>query len=104
MYRGLVDLMQGTEHVVVTTNVDHAFALHGIDDEHLFATQGDYGLFQCSVPCRQQTWSNEDAVRKMVAAQIDCHVPSELVPTCPWCGAPAAMHLRVDGTFVQDEK
>ena len=30
-------------------------------------------------------------------------VPTELVPHCPKCGAPMAMNLRADHTFVQDE-
>ena len=103
VYERLRELLSATEHFVITTNVDHAFASAGFDAERLFAVQGDYGLFQCSVPCRQQTWGNEDAVRAMVAAQRDFQIPSDLVPRCPWCGAPATTHLRVDGRFVQDE-
>ena len=30
-------------------------------------------------------------------------VPAEMVPHCPKCGAPMAMNLRADNTFVQDE-
>lgn len=31
------------------------------------------------------------------------NVPTELVPTCPVCGAPMVTNLRCDSTFVQDE-
>lgn len=65
--------------------------------------QGDYGLWQCSLPCRQQTWSNEQAVREMVVRQANLRIPRELVPACPNCGAEAMMHLRIDGRFVEDE-
>ena len=29
--------------------------------------------------------------------------PTELIPYCPKCGAPMAMNLRADDTFVEDE-
>ena len=95
---GLVD----TDYFVITTNVDHAFARNGFDESLVFATQGDYGLWQCSVPCHAGTWSNESAVREMVERQRDLRIPSSLLPVCPRCGEPAAMNLRVDGTFVED--
>lgn len=103
VYRTLRELVSEREHFVVTTNVDHAFLLNGFESDHLFAMQGDYGLFQCSAPCRQMTWSNEDQIRAMVAAQRHCRIPVELVPRCPNCGAEAMMHLRVDRRFVQDD-
>lgn len=69
----------------------------------MFYTQGDYGLWQCSKPCNQKTYDNEEVVRKMVAEQKDMRIPSELIPKCPDCGAPMTMNLRSDCTFVQDE-
>lgn len=39
----------------------------------------------------------------MVAQQENLRVPQTLVPRCPKCGAPMAMNLRSDNTFVQDE-
>lgn len=103
LYERLRELLDGADHFVLTTNVDHAFELNGFDPLQLFATQGDYGLFQCSIPCQQKTWSNEHAVRAMAATQVDGRIGSELVPKCPRCGASASMNLRVDATFVQDE-
>ncbi len=32
----------------------------------LFYTQGDYGLFQCSEPCSNETYENEEMVGNMV--------------------------------------
>lgn len=34
-----------------------------------FYTQGDYGLWQCSVPCHQETYDNEEIVREMIEKQ-----------------------------------
>lgn len=101
-YDLLFKLVADKEYFVITTNVDHCFQKTGFDKERLFYTQGDYGLWQCSLPCHQKTYDNETAVREMLARQRDMHIPSELVPRCPVCGAPMAMNLRIDNTFVED--
>ena len=103
VYQQLLDLLRDRDYFVLTTNVDHCFQRAGFDKQRLFYTQGDYGLFQCSRPCCQETWDNEDVIRAMVDQQSDLRIPSELVPRCPHCGAPATMNLRSDSTFVEDE-
>ncbi len=102
-YRRLLELVKGKDYFVLTTNVDHQFQLAGFDKRRLFYTQGDYGLWQCSKPCHDKTYDNEETVRKMIARQKDMRIPSELIPRCPVCGAPMTMNLRSDNTFVQDE-
>lgn len=103
VYDELLKLVHDKDYFVLTTNVDHQFQLAGFDKERLFYTQGDYGLWQCSQPCCQKTWDNEETVRRMVAEQREMRVPMELVPHCPVCGRPMTMNLRCDSTFVQDE-
>lgn len=103
LYEQLLGIMHDRDYFVLTTNVDHCFQRAGFDKQRLFYTQGDYGLFQCSKPCCQETWDNEDLVRHMVAAQQDLRIPSALMPHCPHCGAPLTMNLRSDDTFVQDK-
>ena len=103
VYDELLKLVHEQDYFVLTTNVDQQFQLAGFDKKRLFYTQGDYGLWQCSEPCCQKTWDNEETVRRMVAEQRDMRVPTELVPHCPVCGRPMTMNLRCDSTFVQDE-
>lgn len=103
VHQNLLQLVQGKDYFVLTTNVDHCFRKAGFDKQRLFYTQGDYGLWQCSKPCYQKTYDNETVVRKMVDEQSNMRVPSELVPHCPVCGAPMSMNLRADDTFVEDE-
>lgn len=120
VYDRLYALVQDKDYFVLTTNVDHCFQKAGFDRHRLFYTQGDYGLFQCSGPCHQAVYDNEDIIRKMVGAQgyvIDKNgmlllpegtapemsVPSVLVPHCPKCGKPMSMNLRADDSFVEEE-
>ena len=103
MSHDLRKLVEGKDYFVLTTNVDHCFQKAGFDKKRLFYTQGDYGLFQCSQPCCQKTYDNEETVRQMVEQQKSMRVPSELVPHCPICGRPMTMNLRCDDTFVEDE-
>ena len=103
VYDDILKLVQNKDYFVITTNVDHCFQKAGFDKRRLFYTQGDYGLFQCSEPCCQETFENESAIREMVKRQEDMKIPTELLPTCPQCGKPMTMNLRCDDTFVEDE-
>lgn len=120
VYKDLLSLVRDKDYFVITTNVDHCFQKAGFDKKRLFYTQGDYGLFQCSVPCHQKTYENEDSIRAMVLSQgwvIESDnrlsvpegfapamtVPSDLLPVCPVCGKPLTMNLRSDDRFVEDD-
>lgn len=124
VYEKLLELVRAKDYFVITTNVDHCFQKAGFDKKRLFYTQGDYGLFQCCVPCHKKTYDNEEAVKKMLASQgfkieenenrkdgelifpensLKMEIPSELVPRCPVCGKPMSMNLRCDETFVEDD-
>lgn len=118
VYERLLSVIGGKDYFVLTTNVDHCFQRAGFDKKRLFYTQGDYGLFQCSLPCCQKTYDNRESVRRMLISQgysfgsrdellvppaPKMQIPKELVPLCPVCGRPLSMNLRADDTFVQDE-
>lgn len=53
----LLELVRDKDYFVITTNVDHCFRKAGFDKKHLFYTQGDYGLFQCSEPRCAKTYA-----------------------------------------------
>lgn len=104
IYQVLYDLIKCKNYFVLTTNVDHQFWLADFEDERIFATQGDYGLFQCAKCCHKKLYDNEAEVRAMVFHQKNCKIPEYLVPKCPICGGEMEVNLRCDGYFVEDEK
>ena len=103
VYDDLLKLVANKDYFVITTNVDHCFQKAGFDKKRLFYTQGDYGLFQCSEPCCQETFDNKDIIFEMLKQQKDMKIPTELLPVCPHCGKPLTMNLRSDDKFVEDE-
>ena len=70
LYQKLFQLVKDKDYFVLTTNVDHCFQKANFDKQRLFYTQGDYGLFQCSSPCHQETYDNEELIKKKVEPAI----------------------------------
>ncbi len=122
VYKDLLRVVKDKDYFVLTTNVDHQFQLAGFDKDRMFYTQGDYGLWQCSDPCHQETYDNEEQVIQMLLAQgfliekdgeyaVDLEnkiswkmeIPTDLIPKCPHCGKSMTTNLRCDDSFVQDE-
>ena len=103
LYKDLLDVVKDKNYFVITTNVDHQFQLAGFDKNRLFYTQGDYGLFQCSTPCHNKTYDNEDFIHKMLKETKDNQIPSYLIPKCPICGKEMTTNLRCDDKFVEDD-
>ena len=102
VYQQVFELVREKDYFIITTNVDHCFQKAGVNKKRLFYTQGDYGLFQCSGPCCQETFDNESIIWQMMEQQKDMRIPSELLPVCPHCGRPMTMNLRSDEKFVED--
>lgn len=102
-YLNLYNIVKDKNYFVITTNVDGRFIDSKFDKDKIFAVQGDFALFQCSKPCRQETFYNEKYIREMIKYKKEMKIPTELIPKCPYCGRNMSMNLRADDTFVQDK-
>ena len=102
-YLDLLEIVKDKNYFVLTTNVDYQFQLAGFPEEKIFATQGDYGLWQCARACHNKLYPNKSQVSEMVKTQNDCKISSDLVPKCPVCGGQMENNLRADNFFVEDE-
>ena len=88
---------------MLTTNVDHQFQLAGFEKKRLFYTQGDYGLWQCSKPCCQQTYDNEEAGAANGGGPTGYEAsPLPSSPAAPTAANLMTMNLRCDDAFVED--
>ena len=120
VYPQLLNLLEGKDYFVITTNVDHQFQRAGFDKKRLFYTQGDYGLFQTVDGRNGETYDNEEWVMEAIEAQgfvrnengvfqvpqdgrLSMHIPTDLIPKSPDDGSAITMNLRSDDSFVEDE-
>lgn len=102
-YLNIYNIVKDKNYFVITTNVDGRFIDSKFEKDKIFAVQGDFALFQCSKPCRQETFYNEKYIREMIKYKKEMKIPTELIPKCPYCGRNMSMNLRADDTFVQDK-
>lgn len=93
-YLDLKSALKDKPYHVITTNADNAFEAAGFDMDQVFRIQGEYGLWQCSNFCHQQTYKDESRIREMVAHQNDLKIPESLIPYCPKCGAYLEVNKR----------
>lgn len=93
-YIDLRHMMTDKNYHIITTNADNAFYAAEFDMEKVFRIQGEYGLWQCSNHCHQQTYQDESLIRQMVREQSDMKIPADLVPQCPKCGAGMEVNKR----------
>nr|WP_289038077.1 NAD-dependent deacetylase [uncultured Allobacillus sp.] len=95
-YVDLKQMLADKNYHVITTNADNAFYAAEYDMDKVFRIQGEYGLWQCTEHCHQQTYQNEALIREMAEKQSDMKVPADLVPYCPECGAPLEVNKRTE--------
>lgn len=102
LYQDLYELVVDKNYFVITTNVDNQFEKAGFDKEKIFEVQGNYGEFQCSVPCHDGVYNNQTALEILLANRQGLEVRTEDIPKCPKCGADMMSRLRIDHRFVED--
>lgn len=93
-YIDLKNILSDKPYHIITTNADNAFWKADYDPEKIFHIQGEYGLWQCSQHCHQQTYKNDELIRQMANAQENMKVPKELIPLCPKCNQPLEINKR----------
>ena len=103
LYQKLLEIVKDRDYFVLTTNVESQFWINGFDDKRIFATQGDYGLLQCSKACHDKLYPNEEQVMEWLEKTEDFKIPSDLIPYCPVCGSEMDLNLRKDNYFVEDD-
>ena len=98
----LARLLRGRDWFIASTNADGQARKLGLDEARIYTPQGDYALFQCALPCREQVYDNRAFVDAMLAplGEGDTLIREEDVPRCPHCGRFLVPNLRKDEHFV----
>ena len=105
-YLDLFQLLQEKDYFIVTTNQDTQFS-KVFPDEKVSPIQGDWRYFQCSGPCHDEVYLNEEQVEKMYANIEGTRIPTDLIPKCPKCGRDmepwVRSHVFLEGSFFRGE-
>lgn len=91
LLRGWID-RYGLEAFVVTSNVDGQFQKAGFDNEKILEVHGSIHHLQCTGPCSQHIWPNDEEIPIDVATMRAQHLP-----LCPRCGAVARPNILMFG-------
>lgn len=100
-YLDLAELLAGKEYYVTTTNQDAQF-YRVFPDDRITRIQGDWRFWQCSRPCHDKIYYNEQESCRLFKEIKNDTLPDELIPRCPHCGAELAPWVR-SHTFLQGE-
>ncbi|AUX12201.1 NAD-dependent protein deacetylase [Latilactobacillus sakei] len=85
-YRDLKAVLKGKDFEIVTTNQDHQFTT-AFPEKDVAVIQGDWSYFQCNNRCHDKVYPNRDLVERLYSQVVDGHLPENLIPRCPKCGA-----------------
>jgi NAD-dependent SIR2 family protein deacetylase len=84
----------GLKCFVVTSNVDGQFQTAGFDSEYIEEVHGSIHHLQCTTPCSDAIWENQEDV------PIDVDSMRSLrVPRCPRCGAVSRPNILMFGDW-----
>jgi NAD-dependent SIR2 family protein deacetylase len=101
-YLDLYRIIKDKNHVILTTNTDGQFFKSGFDTDKICFPQGDLSYFQCSKPCSNELYPNEQTVKGILSriGDTDFAIPAADIPHCPHCGSPLIPNVRLNKNFV----
>ncbi|GHV71923.1 hypothetical protein AGMMS49928_26200 [Spirochaetia bacterium] len=102
-YLDLHRIIRDKNYFILTTNTDGQFQKAGFPPEKICTPQGDLAFFQCSKPCTDELYPNNQMIQKLLASigPHDFAIKPEHIPRCPNCGNPLIPNIRRDNTFVE---
>lgn len=105
-YADLRSILKTKSFDVVTTNQDGQFS-KAFPDKDVAIIQGDWSYFQCSTGCHDQVYPSTALVEKLYPEITDGHLPEDLIPRCPQCGAEMHEWIRgyhfLEGSFYKKQ-
>ncbi|MDO4280766.1 MAG: hypothetical protein Q4C56_03965 [Peptococcaceae bacterium] len=105
LYGELLDLLEGTNYHIITSNVDRQFYKAGFPMDRVFEAQGHYDALRCSAHCSDEVWPLAPFLPEMLAHidEENLTVAEIYTPHCPRCGAPLALAFRDNGEHADQE-
>jgi NAD-dependent SIR2 family protein deacetylase len=104
-YKTLLQLVNGKDHFVLTSNVDGCFERSGFDPSLIYTPQGEWTYLQCTQPCREDSVFPSRPYLDAILPNISKHglIPEELIPRCPRCGSDMFGNVRGGSWFLHSK-
>lgn len=90
------------DYFVVTSNGECHFELCGFDPEKIYEIEGNWLTMQCAHRCHETRYPSLELAEKLVAAERNGQIPTELVPRCPQCGGSMDIHMGAGQYMIPD--
>jgi NAD-dependent SIR2 family protein deacetylase len=102
-YLDLYRIIKDKNHIILTTNTDGQFSKSSFDTGKICFPQGDLSYFQCSKPCSDELYPNEQTIKEILShiGNTDFAIPAADIPRCPHCGSPLIPNVRRNKNFVE---
>jgi NAD-dependent SIR2 family protein deacetylase len=102
-YLDLYRIIRDKNYFILTTNTDGQFLKSGFESDKICSPQGDLAYFQCSRPCNDELYPNEQTIKQILShiTGKDFAIPTADIPHCPNCGSPLVPNIRINDTFVE---
>lgn len=81
-------------YFVITSNVDGQFQKAGFDDDRILEVHGSIHWLQCSSPCGEAIWPNDEILPIDEATMRSGHIPR-----CPRCGKVSRPNILMFGDW-----
>ncbi|WP_208422021.1 SIR2 family NAD-dependent protein deacylase [Latilactobacillus fragifolii] len=85
-YYDLKAVLKDKDYDIITTNQDCQFP-RAFPEKEVATIQGDWSYFQCANKCHDQVYPSQPIVDQLFPQIEDGHLPEDLIPRCPKCGA-----------------
>jgi NAD-dependent SIR2 family protein deacetylase len=82
------------DYFVVTSNVDGQFQKAGFEEQRITEVHGSIHWLQCSVPCCQEIWSNDEVIPVDEAS-----MRARIIPRCGECGEVSRPNILMFGDW-----
>ncbi len=101
-YIYLSNILKDKKYFICSTNADGQIERSNVDQNKIYAPQGNYKYFQCIKPCEEKIYDDEPFIKNMINNMADeYHISEDTIPYCPNCGNYLIPNLRKDNKFIE---
>lgn len=98
----LYELISDKNYFVITSNIDNHFEYSGFENSKIFEIEGNCKTAQCARACHNKLYDISELLLK-INNNLDDQTILNILPKCPRCYGPMAMHIETNHYFIKQE-